>query len=92
MQYSSYVSQSKHLLPIFSAAENCGFEDARSANTKLRKPRWQYGRKLDVEIEPTILRNGIKAQFLIRVDRATWAGDSDTLSQLRSLIRSFRIR
>ena len=92
MQYSAYVSQSKHLLPIFSAAENCGFEDARSTNTKLRKPRWQYGRKLDVEIEPTILRNGIKAQFLIRVDRATWAGDSDTLSRLRSLRRSFRTK
>lgn len=92
MQYATYISQSKHLLPLFSAAENCGFEDARSTNTKLRKPRWQNGRKLNVEIEPTILRNGIKAKFLIRVDRATWAGDSDKLSQLRSLRRSFRTK
>ena len=83
MQFATYVSQSKHLLPIFSAAENCGFEDSRSTNTKLQRPRWNNGSKLDSEIRPKILTKGIKRKLLVMIDQATWAGDSNLASWLR---------
>jgi hypothetical protein len=84
MQYATYISESRHLLPIFSTAENCGFEDLRSTNTKSHKPRWNKSRKLESDIRPRFLRKGIKRQLLIIIDRATWAGDSNFVLLLRT--------
>jgi hypothetical protein len=87
MQYATYVSRSVHLLPTFSAAENCGFDDYRSTNTKSRKPRWHSGRKLDCEIEQRIRKHGLNQKILLSLDKLTWAGDLN----LHSLVLSSRL-
>ncbi len=87
MQYATYVSKSVHLLPTFSTAENCGFDDSRSTNTKSKKPRWHRGRKLNCEIELKIRGHGLIQKVLVYLDKLTWAGDSN----LRSLVLSSRL-
>lgn len=38
MQYSSFVHEMKHLIPVFRTAENLGFNDFRGTNTRTKRP------------------------------------------------------
>ena len=85
MQYATYAYDKLHLLPVFRSADNVGFDNQKSTNTKSRRPSWYRGKTANFGMSKEILREGLKSKFLIYLDRITWSGDSAPPRVLRLL-------
>ncbi len=76
MQHATYVHDKLHLLPVFRSADNVGFDNQSSTNTKSRRPSWYRGETATFGVSKEILREGVKSKLLLYLDRITWSGDS----------------
>ena len=92
MQYASYVHEKNHLLPIFKSADNVGFADTRSSNTKNEKPFWYRGLACNSEITPSIKAKRLNLYLLTYLDRITWSGDQNPPKLLRLFTRILKRR
>jgi hypothetical protein len=81
--FYSLLLNKQHLLPIFRACENEGFNDYRATNTKERRPFWYRGKSgSQGSIEQPILGNSILSAGLQFVDSLTWVSDSRILQKI----------
>ena len=90
-QYYSFKNNMTHMLPVIRAADNVGFSDSRSTNTKSSRPKWYLGMRYP---DPIIseLRNGGVSTFLIFIDSLTWIGDHWFAQKFSNLKRSLQNR
>ena len=79
MQFATYKHDGYHLLPIYRSADNVGFGDARSTNTKLDKPRWYIGAGSEREILHTDTLSVRTSKLLMCIDGISWAGDNSMI-------------
>lgn len=92
MQYSTYKNDSYHLLPIYRSADNLGFGDIRSTNTKSTKPNWYVGKTIGRSVTNGDISNNLIQTLCENIDRLTWAGDSDTRSSIGLVMRRMKNR
>ena len=90
MAYATYKNQCFHLLPTYKCADNLGFNDNRSTNTRSKRPRWIVGKFQDVEIGTEISLHSPSQRFLESLDKVAWAGDSNLFSKMNNLRRTKR--
>ena len=77
-QYFSFKNNLLNLLPVFRSGDNVGFNDARSTNTKLPRPRWYLGKSV-CGFSTRILVSYFLTRIIVFLDSLTWAGDHKIL-------------
>lgn len=90
MQYATFKEDLVHLLPVYRSADNIGFNDLRSINTKSLKPFWYIGETYTNLVSGHLTNFGFKSKLLQFVDRITWAGD--IVLRRPKVLQNLRIR
>ena len=85
MAYATYKHQCFHLLTTYRSADNVGFADDRSTNTKTKRPRWYFGKSYLGDVNESINKNSLTCRILQTLDKLTWSGDSALILHLRTL-------
>jgi len=76
IQFTSWLNNLSHLLPIHRACDNEGFGDSRATNTKEVRPKWYRGPTSNHEIgDKVITTNSFRSKSLVKLDSFTWIGD-----------------
>jgi hypothetical protein len=71
----------------YKSAENLGFNDNRSTNTRTKRPRWIFGNVQGAEIGTGIDLDSFRQRILENLDKVTWAGDSGPFLQINNMRR-----
>lgn len=90
MQYATYRHDGYHLLPFYRSADNIGFGDSRSTNTKSNKPRWYLGPTNKCEILQDEVLNSLRVRILQFIDSVTWAGDNNLIALKNRFFRKLK--
>ena len=76
MQFTSWLYEMNHVLPVQRSCENVGFDDDRAQNTRAPKPNWYRGNLSESYFVPEILlEKSVISRALIAADSYSWIGD-----------------
>jgi hypothetical protein len=90
-QYLMFINNYYARAPIYRLVENEGFQDTRSTNTKLKKPRWIFG---DFNQRNTVFHGAVDNRFVERIlriaDENTWVGTGSLFHLIKLLKARFQ--